>query len=69
MPRPIRLSKTPLKKLPEAIEQVQQASPEAAVELWAFDEHRIGLGPILRRVWMLNGQPPTAGVRYRYQWL
>lgn len=69
MPRPIELSKTPLKKLPEAIEQVQQAAPEAAVELWAFDEHRIGLKPIVRRVWVFNGQRPTVVVQHRYQWL
>ena len=42
MPGLIQLSKTPLKKLPEAIAHVQQAAPEADVELWVFDEHRIG---------------------------
>jgi transposase len=57
------------KKLPEAIEQVQQAAPEATVELWAYDEHRIGLKPIVRRVWVFNGQRPTAVVQHRYQWL
>ena len=69
MPRPIRLSKTLLKKLPEALEQVQQAVPEATVQLWACDEHRIGLKPILRRVWVFNGQRPTVIVQHRYQWL
>ncbi len=48
---------------------MQQASPEATVDLWAFDEHRIGLKPILRRVWTFNGQRPTAVVEHRYQWL
>lgn len=65
----MQLSKTPLKKLPEAIEQVQQAAPQATVELWATDEHRIGLKPILRRVWVFNGQRPTVVVHHRYQWL
>jgi len=69
MPRPIRLSKTPLKKLPEALEQVQQAAPSATVELWAIDSHRIGLGPILRRVWVFNGQRPTVVVQHRDLWL
>jgi hypothetical protein len=69
MPRPIQLSKQLLKKLPKALDQVQQASPEATVDLWAFDEHRIGLKPILRRVWTFNGQRPTAVVEHRYQWL
>ncbi len=57
------------KKLPEALDQVQQAAPEATVDLWAFDEHRIGLKPILRRVWTFNGQRPTVVVEHRYQWL
>src|SRR5262249_13950980 len=69
MPRPIRLRKKPLKKLPQALDQVQQAAPEATVELWAFDEHRIGLKPIVRRVWTFNGQRPTVVVQHRYQWL
>jgi len=38
------------------------------VELWAMDEHRVGLKPILRRVWALRGQRPRAVVRPRYQW-
>src|SRR5260370_39455909 len=38
-----------LKKLPEEVELIRQAHPEAAVELWRSDEHRIGLKPILRR--------------------
>ena len=27
------------------------------VSLWTMDEHRIGLKPILRRVWAPTGQP------------
>ena len=69
MPRPIPLNKRPLKKLPESLEQEQQATPEAAVELWAIDSHRIGLKPILRRVWVFNGQRPTVVMQQRYQWL
>jgi hypothetical protein len=38
------------------------------VELWATDEHRIGLKPLLRRVWTLPGQRPLAPVAPRYQW-
>lgn len=69
MPKQTPLSKMPLKKLPEALEQVQQAAPLATVDLWACDEHRIGLKPILRRVWVFNGQRPTVVVQHRYQWL
>jgi hypothetical protein len=33
-----------------------------------MDEHRVGLKPILRRVWAPRGQRPRAVVRPRYQW-
>jgi hypothetical protein len=38
------------------------------VQVWAFDEHRIGLKPILRRVWAKRGQRPLALVHPRYEW-
>jgi transposase len=47
---------------------VKAAFPHAAVELWASDEHRIGLKPILRKVWAFPGQRPIAPVHHRYQW-
>jgi len=34
-----------------------------------MDEHRLGLKPILRRVWARRGKRPIAGVRPRYEWL
>jgi transposase len=37
--------------------------------LWSQDEHRIGLKPILRRVWARKGSRVQAVVRPRYQWL
>jgi transposase len=39
------------------------------VTLWATDEHRLGLLPVVRRVWAPRGQRPTAWVRRRYRWL
>jgi hypothetical protein len=39
------------------------------VELWAFDEHRLGLKPIIRRAWALKGSRLVASVNHRYQWL
>ncbi len=33
-----------------------------------MDEHRVGLKPILRRVWARRGQPLRAVVRPRYEW-
>jgi len=38
------------------------------VELWATDQHRIGLKPILRRVWSPREQRPGAVAQHRYQW-
>lgn len=34
-----------------------------------MDEHRVGLKPILRRVWAPRGQRPIAPVWPRYEWL
>src|SRR5260221_3375673 len=34
----------------------------------ANDEHRIGLKPVLRRVWAPRGQRPMARVRHRFAW-
>jgi hypothetical protein len=34
-----------------------------------MDEHRVGLIPILRRVWARRGRRPKAVVRLRYEWL
>ena len=50
------------------MQAVQQACPQDMVELWTTDQHRIGLKPILRRVWSPRGQRPGAVVQHRYQW-
>ncbi len=34
-----------------------------------MDEHRIGLKPIVRRVWSKRGERPVVTVYHRYQWL
>jgi transposase len=57
-----------LKKLPEEIKKLQEAYPEATIELWSQDEHRIGLKPLLRRVWARKGTRVRAVVRPRYPW-
>jgi hypothetical protein len=36
--------------------------------VWAQDEHRIGLKPIVRRVWCKKGQRPIITVQHRYKW-
>lgn len=57
------------KQLPELVQQVQKQHPNAQVEVWAFDEHRLGLKPILKRVWTPIGERPIAVVNHRYEWL
>ena len=34
-----------------------------------MDEHRVGLKPILRKVWVPRGRRPRAVVKPRYKWL
>ncbi len=48
---------------------MRAAHPTAELTIWAEDEHRLGLLPVLRRVWAPRGQRPIAWVRRRYQWL
>jgi transposase len=37
--------------------------------VWAQDEMRLGLKPVVRRVWAPRGQRPKAPFRRRYEWL
>ena len=48
---------------------MEAAYPQAEVELWTMDEHRLGLKPVLRRVWALKGHRPVVRVHHRYEWL
>ena len=43
--------------------------PGATVEVWAMDEHRIGLKPITRGVWAPIGERPIALGHHRFEWL
>src|SRR5207249_9161518 len=69
MPRPIQRPSRLLKKLPQEVQAIQQAHAQAKIELWSSDEHRIGLKPILRRVWARKGGRGKAIVAPRYQWM
>ena len=42
------------RELPEQVRQIQHAHPHAQVEVWAMDEHRVGLKPVIRCVWARN---------------
>jgi hypothetical protein len=48
---------------------VRQAHPTAPITLWAEDEHRLGLLPVVRRVWAPRGQRPVAPVERHYEWV
>lgn len=37
--------------------------------MWCEDEHRLGLKPILRRVYVPEGETPIADVHWRFKWL
>src|SRR3954467_9581643 len=57
------------KKLAAQVDEYREAEPGRSVEVWAFDEHRLGLKPVLRRQWAPKGQRPIAVGRHRYEWL
>jgi transposase len=47
---------------------VQAVHPDAVVEVWATDEHRVGLKPIVGKVWARKGQRPQVRVQHRFKW-
>jgi transposase len=70
--------------LPLKLNKLKRENPDVEVELWFFDgrlavlrqpqhprphEHRVGLKPILRKVWSKVGHRPEALVQHRYEWL
>src|SRR5258705_3204951 len=74
MPRPRHVHADPQAQatfkqhLRPLLRDIATAFPHATVELWAVDDHPIGLKPILRKVWTLPGQRPSAPVEHRYDW-
>ncbi len=58
-----------IQALPSKVKTLKEKDPEAQVDLWFFDEHRVRLKPIIRKVWSPVGQRPTAIVSHRYEWL
>lgn len=57
------------KKLQSQVEKIQSEYPNADVEVWSEDEHRIGLQPIVRRIWVEQGEQPIAKVNWKRSWL
>jgi transposase len=51
------------------LEKLKEAYPKAKeVELWASDEARLGLKPVMRRVWAPVGERPIARFKRGYEW-
>ncbi|TNM67279.1 IS630 family transposase [Deinococcus radiopugnans ATCC 19172] len=66
--RPGRVQK---KVLPEAVRATHTRAEGTgrAVEVWCMDEHRLGLKPIVGKMWAERGKAPTVAVEHRYAWL
>ena len=54
---------------PLKIKNLEAEHPKSEIDVWFFDEHRVGLKPILKKVWSKIGQRPMAIVQHRYEWL
>jgi len=50
------------------IARLKGAYPTAKVQLWCEDEHRLGLKPIIRKVWSPIEERPLVKVHQRYEW-
>lgn len=37
--------------LPLRVEKLRKENPQHQIEVWFFDEHRVGLMPIIRKIW------------------
>lgn len=47
----------------------KRENPDRPIEIYAFDEHRLGLKPLARPVWAKIGQRPVALSTHKYKWL
>ena len=50
------------------VARLKETYPTSEVELWCEDEHRLGLKPIIRKVWSPIGEGPSVKVHQRYEW-
>ena len=57
------------KKLATEVEELRNNYPEAEVQLWCEDEHRLGLKPVIRRIYVPEGEVPVANVNWKFKWL
>ncbi|MDB9427131.1 IS630 family transposase [Microcystis aeruginosa CS-564/01] len=57
------------KKLAAQVERIQLENTDATVEIWDEDEHRLGLHPVTRRLWVETGELAIAKVNWKREWL
>jgi hypothetical protein len=69
MPAPMRARTNSSKKLQRRVRELTRTETALPVEVGAFDEHRVGLKPILRKIWAPRGWRPVAAGHHRFQWL
>jgi transposase len=55
--------------LAEVVAEEAARHPDAPIEAFATDEHRIGLKPVTRRIWAPVGERPIAHGHHRFEWL
>jgi hypothetical protein len=46
---------------------LRRQHPDREIELWCEDEARLGLKPVVRRVWALAGNRPTSNGRHKFE--
>lgn len=44
------------------VQQIKQTQPDGDMEVWAMDEHRLGLKPVIRRIWVDEFALPITNV-------
>ncbi len=49
--------------------ELQKRYPLKPIEVWSFDEPRVGIKPIIRKVWASIGERPSSIVYHRYEWV
>jgi transposase len=74
-PRPKHRKGNPIEQeafkdnFPLKVQKIREEFPNSKVEVWFLDEHRVGLKPMIRKIWAPVGERPTALVQHRYEWL
>ncbi|MBP2312943.1 IS630 family transposase [Azospirillum soli] len=70
MPKPIRWHRKVYKaRFRRRVQALQQEAPGTPLAVWAMNEHRVGLKPVLRRVWAPRDCGPIVHGHHRFEWM